>query len=87
LAPAFAGALTFYKKIFPAFGGTSLFFIIILFDPQKINYVTDRSLVTPKKNFQVFFQKKFVKIFHMFFLCHFFDKTLAPAFAGALPFL
>jgi len=64
------GLCPFLKKIFPAFGGTSLFLLLYFLTPIKKStmYFTDLSLITHKKNFQVFLKKKFVNIFHMFFV-------------------
>jgi len=49
------GLCPFYKKIFSRLRRDTPTPSIILFDLQKIHYVTDRSLLIWKKNFQVFF--------------------------------
>ena len=70
LAPAFAGAVSFYKKkFFSAFGGTSLFLLLYFLTPIKKStmYFTDLSLVTHKKTFKYFLKKKICQYFsHVF---------------------
>ena len=91
LAPAFAGAVSFYKKkFFSAFGGTSLFLLLYFLTPIKKNtmYFTDLSLVTHKKTFKYFLKKK-LSIFFTCFLCNFYmtSKYWPRLLPGLCPFI